>query len=332
MSSQRPGRCAGGKISRNPRRLHLLVPPPHRLRAADAGAGARRGDRHAPPRRHSRPRGLRRAHLGGGRPLQQRRLVASPKVRPRRSARVPRAGGRRGRVRDRRGAHRGSPAPLHRHRRPAKLRSVRDRHRSERHVHVAGGVWVLRLSTRRSHPHRSRRVRQQRHRVPPGRGANRRRRRVRPVRRARAARRVGAGEDDSGQDQGARAIGVGDARAHERGTGQPGVGDRRGDLATRDPVPPGRVSERGSDAGGRGGDRVRPARGHRAQVPARAPRGWVFVRPGGVCRSHERAAGDARPARRQVGLDGHVRPRAGSQAVRAVRGELRRQGWIRGGG
>ena len=193
----------GRKISRNPRRLHLLVPPPHRLRAADAGAGARRGDRHAPPRRHSRPRGLRRAHLGGGRPLQQRRLVASPKVRPRRSARVPRAGGRRGRVRDRRGARRGSPAPLHRHRRPAKLRSVRDRHRSERHVHVAGGVWVLRLSTRRSHPHRSRRVRQQRHRVPPGRGANRRRRRVRPVRRARAARRVGAGEDDCGPRPGA---------------------------------------------------------------------------------------------------------------------------------
>jgi len=55
------------------------------------------------------------------------------------------------------------------------------------------------------------------------------------------------------------------------------------------------------------------------RVPLRERR--VFGKDG-------RAARDARPARRQVGLHGHLHPRPGRDAFRAVRSELRRQGWF----
>ena len=72
-------RCAGGKyLHLEPAPLHLLVPP----RTAPRSRRRRRGSTRRPSRASAptpRPRGLRRAHPGGGRPLQQRRLVASSK-------------------------------------------------------------------------------------------------------------------------------------------------------------------------------------------------------------------------------------------------------------
>ena len=55
----------------------------------------------------------------------------------------------------------------------------------------------------------------------------------------------------------------------------------------------------------------------------------VPLRERRVCGKDGRAARDARPARRQVGLHGHLHPRPGRDAFRAIRSELRRQGWFR---
>ena len=118
------------------------------------------------------------------------------------------------------------------------------------------------------------RVRQQLHRLPAGRAAQRRRRRRRAERRAGAARCRGARTHDRRARQADRHH----ARADQWRPGQSGGGGRAHRPRARHPLPARRLPIGRPDADRRRRDRLRHAVRHRAQVSARAARHRVPLR------------------------------------------------------